>query len=135
MRHLRLGWWSMLAFVTLGIGLEALHALKSAAYLGVGNETRRFMWTLAHAHGVGLSLVQLGFGVTVRTLLPPLTPLLRRAGHLLTWGSLFVPLGFFLGGLTLHGGDPGIGVVLVPPGAVAIWLAVLHTAQTVHRLR
>src|SRR5262245_58711093 len=59
--HLSFGWIGLLVFVVLGIALEALHAWKSPTYLGVGNETRRLMWTLAHAHGVGLSLVHLAF--------------------------------------------------------------------------
>ena len=59
--HLRSAWLGLLVFVTFGIALELLHAFKSEAYLGVHNETRRLMWTLAHAHGVGLSLVHLGF--------------------------------------------------------------------------
>lgn len=50
-RHLRFGWWSLLFFLTFGLGLETLHGLKVGWYLDVENETRRLMWTLAHAHG------------------------------------------------------------------------------------
>src|SRR6187401_2755242 len=64
--HLRFGWIALLVFVTLGAVLEALHAWKSVAYLGVGHETRRLMWTLAHAHGVGLGLLHLGFAATLK---------------------------------------------------------------------
>ena len=51
-RHLRFGWASLFVFATLGVGLELLHGFKVGLYLDVGNETRRLLWTLAHAHGV-----------------------------------------------------------------------------------
>src|SRR5688572_24062207 len=60
-RHLRFGWFSLLVFLTLGLMLEALHGFKVQAYLNVMNETRRLMWTLAHAHGAMLGLAHLGF--------------------------------------------------------------------------
>ena len=40
-RHLRVGWWSLLAFATLGLALESLHGFKVRAYLDVSSETRR----------------------------------------------------------------------------------------------
>ena len=58
-RHLHWGWWGLLVFLSLGIILEALHGFKVGAYLDVGNETRRLMWTLAHAHGTMLSLIHM----------------------------------------------------------------------------
>ena len=50
-RHVRFGWWSLLFFLTLGIALESLHGFKIGWYLDVTNETRRYMFTLGHAHG------------------------------------------------------------------------------------
>jgi hypothetical protein len=35
-----------------------------------------------------------------------------------------MPLGFFLGGLKFYGGDPGLGIVLVPIGAALLLLGV-----------
>ena len=55
-RHLRFGWWSLLGFLCLGFMLELLHGFKAGFYLDVSNETRRLMWTLAHAHGALLGL-------------------------------------------------------------------------------
>jgi len=81
-RHLRLGWWSLLLFATLGLGLESLHGFKVRAYLDVSNETRRLMWTLAHAHGTLLAVLNIVFGLSVRAV-PELTaarvPLISRA--------------------------------------------------------
>lgn len=127
--HFRAGWWSLLLFLTLGVGLEALHAFKAGIYLDVSNETRRLMWTLAHAHGTLLALVHLAFGVTV-ALVPSWNRGPRRAASAsLLAAGLLVPLGFFLGGAAIHEGDPGLGIVLVPPGALLLIIAVFLTAR------
>lgn len=125
--HLRQGWLSLLIFLTLGIALEALHGLKIGFYLDVESGTRRLLWTLAHAHGTLLSLVHLGFAATVR-LLPEWGPAPRlAASRCLLGATVLVPAGFFLGGLFVHAGDPGLGILLVPVGAAllfaAVWLA------------
>ena len=127
-RHLRLGWIGLLVFATLGAVLEALHAFKSGAYLGVGNETRRLMWTLAHAHGVGLSLLQLGFAATARIGLQDVSDRIVRAGRFLTWASVLLPAGFFLGGIATYDGDPGLGIALAPFGVLSLWIAILLVA-------
>jgi hypothetical protein len=125
--HLRSGWIGMLLFVSLGIALESLHAFKSAAYLGAGNETRRLMWTLAHAHGAGLSLLQIGFAGTLRLSARP-DSRWTLASRLLNGAYALMPLGFFLGGIAPYEGDPGIGVWLVPLGAALLWSAVACVA-------
>ena len=129
--HLRVGWWALLVFLSLGIGLEALHGFKADLYLNVENETRRLMWTLAHAHGVLLALVQIGFAATVH-LSPGWTGGTRAlASRSLMAALVLMPLGFFLGGVIIYGGDPGLGVLLVPIGAVALFVGVLLTARGV----
>ena len=64
-RHVRVGWLALLVFLAGGIALEALHGFKVDAYLGVDNETRKHLWTLAHAHGTLLGLVNLAFAWTL----------------------------------------------------------------------
>ena len=64
-RHLRFGWWSLFAFLALGIALDAMHGFKVGWYLDTVNETRRLMFTLSHAHGTLLGLMHLGFAATV----------------------------------------------------------------------
>jgi hypothetical protein len=126
--HLRFGWIALLVFATLGAVLEALHAFKSNAYLGVGNEIRRLMWTLAHAHGVGLSILHIGFAATLKLgfdARPPRAPL---ASQLLRWATLLLPGGFFLGGIAPYEGDPGVGVWLAPLGVASLWTAILLVA-------
>ena len=128
-RHMRIGWWSLLVFLTLGIVLEALHGLKVGWYLDVSNETRRLMFTLGHAHGTLLALVHVGFAASLR-LLPGFAPQRRAlASACLCGAGLLLPAGFLLGGLFTHAGDPGLGVFLVPPGALLLLVAVFLTAR------
>jgi hypothetical protein len=42
-RHLRFGWWSILVFVCVGLGLETLHGFKVGWYVDPGSEARRLM--------------------------------------------------------------------------------------------
>ena len=132
-RHLTIGWWSLLGFLTLGIVLETLHAFKIGWYLDVSSDTRRLMLTLGHAHGTLLSIVHIVFGGTV-TLRPAWAARPRNlASRCLTAAGVLMPLGFVLGGLVTHAGDPGLGVLLVPPGALLLLVAVLLTARGVTR--
>jgi hypothetical protein len=117
LRHLRVGWSALLLFATLGVLLELLHAFKVPWYLGVAGETRRLLWTLGHAHGVGLALTNLALAATCHHLPRPLSP---AASLSLVIGTLLVPGGFFLGGLFVHAGDPGLGAILIPPGALFV---------------
>ena len=115
--HLRFGWALLLAFLTLGIVLEALHAFKIAEYLSPANATRRLMWTLAHAHGTLFGLVNLGFAFTLGHVSAARFPWAQWSSVLLRGASLLLPLGFLLGGIAFFGGDPGLGIALVPLGA------------------
>ena len=126
--HLRFGWIVLLVFATFGVVLEALHAFKSNAYLGVGNEMRRLMWTLAHAHGIGLSILHLAFAATLKLGFEGPTARVQRASSLLRWATLLLPGGFFLGGIAPYEGDPGAGVWLAPVGALLLWSGILLVA-------
>ena len=126
-RHLRFGWASLSIFLTLGIVLEALHGFKIGWYLDVSNETRRLMWTLAHAHGTLLSLVHVAFGLTSRALGSFRSQ--RAASSCLIGATILLPGGFFLGGITIYEGDPGPGVLAVPIGALLLLAAVFLTAR------
>jgi hypothetical protein len=127
--HFRFGWRALGAFVLFGILLEALHGFKAASYLNVANETRRLMWTLAHAHGTLLALVNLAFGMSLSL------PSTWKRGHrrwassCLKLATLLLPAGFFLGGVQLYGGDPGLGIALVPVGALALLISIFLTSS------
>lgn len=135
-RHFRLGWGSLLVFVVLGGVLESLHGFKVDWYLAVGGETQRLLWRLAHAHGTFLSLVHIAFAVTL--------PRLGTGGGdggtapkfvsaCLTAALVALPGGFLLGAFGGHGGDPGIGIVLVPFGLVMLVIAIIGTLRRLPR--
>ena len=134
-RHLRIGWWSLLVFLSLGIALEALHGWKVGWYLNSSNETRRLMWTLAHTHGTLLSLVHVGFGLTVGVVAAWGGRGRDLASRCLLGAGILVPVGFFLGGFWAEAGDPGLGILLVPPGAILLFVAVLLTARGIGAAR
>ncbi len=126
-RHLLYGWWSLLLFLTVGIFLESLHGFKVAWYINVGEETRRLTWRLAHAHGTLLSLVHLAFAWTASRVAGASADARRMASPCLLGASILIPGGFFLGGVKIHGGDPGMGIALLPVGAVLLLVSVLLT--------
>ena len=71
-RHFRLGWWSLLVFVCLGIVLEGMLAFKAPWYVNVGdNETHRMMLRLSHAHGTLLSVLNIAFAASLARLSLP----------------------------------------------------------------
>lgn len=126
--HLTVGWWALLVFLTAGLVLEALHGFKIGAYLKLSNETRRLMWTLAHAHGTLLALVNLAFVAAISSLPAWPQPTARLASSCLIAATVLMPAGFFLGGVFIYSGDPGLGILLVPIGGVFLFAAVLLTA-------
>jgi hypothetical protein len=128
LRHVRLGWLSILVFLSFGVVLESLHGFKVDWYLNVANETRRLMWTLAHAHGVLIGVLHLGFAFTLRAIEAPASGWPRTASLCLSAATVLLPGGFLLGGAVTYGGDPGRGILLVPVGAALLFAAVLLTA-------
>ena len=132
-RNLRFGWWSLLVFLSLGGTLETFHGFKVGWYVDVGNEMRRLMFTLAHAHGTALSLVNIAAGLTARKM--ERFDLRSSVSFSLIWAGLLFPLGFFLGGLVTYGGDPGLGIWLVPIAALLLFYAVGHIALDLSKRR
>lgn len=132
-RHLRYGWWSLFTFLALGVLLETLHGFKIGWYLNVDVEMRRLMFTLAHAHGTLLALVNIAVGLTLRVVKG--FDLARGPSLAILWGSALLPAGFFLGGLIIHEGDPGLGVLLVPIGALLLLYGVYAAARTLGRVK
>jgi hypothetical protein len=130
-RHLRFGWWSLLVFTTLGLGLESLHAFKIGAYLGVGNDTRRLMWTLAHAHGTLLAVVNVVYGLSLRTVPEISAPSGGFVSVMLIGAGIVLPGGFFVGGIAFNGADPWpAAAVLIPVGGTLLLLATFFIART-----
>lgn len=134
LRHFRIGWWSLLLFLSLGILLEALHGFKIGWFLDVGMETRRLMWRLAHAHGTLLSILHVAFGGMAVWVGNWGASRRATASFCLSTSAILIPVGFFLGGLYIYEGDPGLGIMLVPVGAALLFVAVLLTAMSLHSL-
>lgn len=127
LRHRRLGWLALTLFVGGGLVLEALHGLKLGGYLDPEHALRREMWTLAHAHGALVAVVNLVFAAQIeRARAFGGAPLVSR---LLLVALVLVPLGFFLGGAVPGATDPGLGVWLVPPGGLALLVACAWLAR------
>ena len=120
-RHVRFGWAAVAIFMALGLLLETLHGLKTSWYLEQQYETRRLLFTLAHAHGTLFGVLNILFGLTVGRGLCGRSN--EAASRLLLAATILLPAGFFLGGVQLYGGDPGLGVALAPIGAVAALIA------------
>jgi hypothetical protein len=130
--HLRFGWWALFVFATLGLVLELLHGFKVQAYLAVSNETRRLMWTLAHAHGVLLAVINISFGLTLEAR-HLMVRNISRVSVALIAASVLLPGGFFAAGVAFYEGDPGVGAVVVPVGAVLLLIALFMIAREAGR--
>jgi len=124
----RFGWTSLAAWALFGLALEAAHGFKLAAYLD--DNLRHTILRLAHAHGVILALVVLAVAKA-----SPLSETdaagaraARRTAGLVRAGAFLVPVGFALGGIAPHEGDPGWPVVLVPLGGLLLVSGLIRLA-------
>jgi len=122
---LRTGWILLAVSLPFGVTLEALHAFKVAAYLG--SEMRRELWRLAHAHGTLLGVVCLVYSALAGAHVAPAAR--RPVARLIAWGAALMPLGFFLGGVLNAEGDPSLGILLVPIGALLLLIALVRCAR------
>ena len=87
------------------------------------------MWTLAHAHGGLLGVIHILFGLYL-CVAPEAAPRrLPAVSTSLLAASVLLPGGFFLGGVTVYGGDPGLGILAVPAGAALLAAAVYGIAR------
>jgi hypothetical protein len=115
--HRRFGWTALLAWMCGGLLLELFHGFKLGGYLL--DPVRRELWTLAHFHGSLLSVVNLAYVRWAEA--PGLSAATRtRSSRALIAGSLLLPLGFLLGGWFHYEGDPGVGILLAPVGALML---------------
>jgi hypothetical protein len=115
-QHRRWGWGCLALFALIGLVLESLHGFKLSAL--VDHPTRQTMWRLAHAHGALLGLVHLGFASQLAH--SPIEDRARSISLALRVATIAMPGGFALGGAWYWDGDPGLGIVLVPIGGVAL---------------
>ena len=128
-RHLAFGWWSITVFTALGLLLEAGHGLKLGWYLDVSNATRRLSFTLGHAHGTLLGVLNLAYAFSLRH--AKLSAVAAaRASFALRAVTVLLPLGFLLGGIVFYAGDPGFAIVIVPPSGALLVIALAMIAHS-----
>jgi hypothetical protein len=119
--HSRFGWTSLFIWLAIGLTLEILLGFKVSAY--ILDPIRREFWKLSHFHGALLGFLNLIYIRWARN--ESLSKAQQKwASRSLMVGSLLMPLGFFLGGLIHFEGDPGVGIFLVPVGAMFILLTI-----------
>lgn len=125
---IRQAWISLALWIAFGILLEGFNAFRSPAFLD--DAVRREMFRLAHAHGTLLNLVLLAAAICARLdmiRLGPKTSAGMRAAVVL------LPAGFFFGGLWHFKDEPGLGILLVPIGAVLLLVSALYISLTLPR--
>jgi hypothetical protein len=125
---IRQGWVSLAAWLAFGILIEGLIGFRTPALLD--DPVRRDMFRLAHAHGTLLNLVLIAAAICARLDLVRL----GRFGSLgLRSAVLLLPSGFLLGGLWHFKDDPGLGICLVPAGALLLLATALHLGWSTPR--
>jgi hypothetical protein len=112
------GWISLATWVVFGLLIEGLIGFRAPALLD--DSVRREMFRLAHAHGTLLNLVLIAAAICARLDL-------IRMGRMTSLGLriavLLLPIGFLFAGIWHFKDDPGIGILLVPLGAVLLLAA------------
>ena len=128
--HLRFGWCCILGFVLLGLVLDYFHAFKVGWYLNVGNETRRLMGTLAHAHGTLLGGLNIAYAATLYVVGDRLVGKVKVTSGCLMSAMLLMPMGFLLAGLFTLKDEPGFAVFLVPIGGLLLLISLGMTVSS-----
>lgn len=118
---IRQGWISLAAWIAFGIFIEGLIGFRTPALLD--DSVRRDMFRLAHAHGTLLNLVLIAAALCARLELVYLAPLASLG---LRAAVVLLPAGFLLGGCWHFKDDPGLGIFLVPIGALLLLVTALH---------
>jgi hypothetical protein len=118
-KTVRAGWLLLAISLPFGVTLEGLHGFKVQAYLA--SDMRREMWRLAHAHGTLLGILCLVSAALAEAIRPRVLTMIR-------WGAVLMPLGFFLGGVLNSEGDPSLGILLTPVGALLLVIALVRVA-------
>ena len=114
--------------LSLGITVETLHGFKAGLYLDVSNQTRRLMWTLAHAHGTLLSVLNLVFATSIQRL-PEWNGTARTLASRCLLGALVRYAPRLLAASTAGAAIPNSESCSFPPGALLLFLGVLLTAK------
>jgi len=127
---IRQGWISLAAWIVFGLLIEGLIGFRSPVLLD--DSTRREMFRLAHAHGTLLNLVLIAAAICAKL---DLVRLGTIASLGLRSAVVLLPAGFLLAGIWHFKDDPGLGILLVPIGAVLLLVVALGIAFSVESLK
>jgi len=127
---IRQGWISLAAWIVFGLLIEGLTGFRSPVLLD--DSTRREMFRLAHAHGTLLNLVLIAAAICAKLDLVRLGPIASLG---LRSAVVLLPAGFLLAGIWHFKDDPGLGILLVPIGAVLLLAVALGIAFSVESLK
>jgi hypothetical protein len=127
---IRQGWISLAAWIVFGLLIEGFIGFRSPVLLD--DSTRRDMFRLAHAHGTLLNLVLIAAAICAKLDLIRLGPIASLG---LRSAVVLLPAGFLLAGIWHFKDDPGLGIVLVPIGAVLLLAVALGIAFSVESLK
>ncbi|WP_224365557.1 hypothetical protein [Hyalangium versicolor] len=128
--HARFGWTLLFVSLAFGSVLETLEGFRWVSL--VSDPWKQRLWSLAHFHGAALGLLNLiyvhwadtaGLSEGRRT----------AASRMLRIGSAAMPLGFLLGGIAHPEGDPSLGIILAPVGALFVLYTVAVQTLAVWR--
>ena len=127
---IRQGWISLAAWIVFGLLIEGLTGFRSPVLLD--DSTRREMFRLAHAHGTLLNLVLIAAAICAKLDLVRLGPIASLGFRS---AVVLLPAGFLLAGIWHFKDDPGLGILLVPIGAVLLLAVALGIAFSVESLK
>ena len=127
---IRQGWISLAAWIVFGLLIEGLTGFRSPVLLD--DSTRREMFRLAHAHGTLLNLVLIAAAICAKLDLVRLGPIASLG---LRSAVVLLPAGFLLAGIWHFKDDPGLGILLVPIGAVLLLAVAVGIAFSVESLK
>ncbi|WP_224248438.1 hypothetical protein [Hyalangium gracile] len=128
--HARFGWTLLFVSLAFGSVMEALEGFRWVSF--VADAWKQRLWSLAHFHGAALGLLNL---IYVQWADTPTLSVGRRtsASRVLMVGSVGMPLGFLLGGIAHPEGDPSLGIILAPVGALLVLYTVAVQTLAVWR--
>ena len=127
---IRQGWISLAAWIVFGLLIEGLTGFRSPVLLD--DSTRREMFRLAHAHGTLLNLVLIAAAICAKLDLVRIGPIASLG---LRSAVVLLPAGFLLAGIWHFKDVPGLGILLVPIGAVLLLAVALGIAFSVESLK
>ena len=125
---IRQGWISLAAWIVFGILIEGFIGFRTPAVLD--DSVRRDMFRLAHVHGTLLNLVLIAAAICARL---ELIRIGRIASLGLRLSVVLLPVGFLLGGIWHFKDDPGLGIFLVPIGALLLLATALQLSFSAAR--